>query len=276
MTFQGRRHAPTAARRNSRRTEAPAAGARFPFMDIGANRIAPCYHPRVLRLVGFFLLALILLQFLREIPFLGPLFSIPFVSFWLVIILLSAGFSKLAAYALDRRKLAVLQSSLGATDTPYNKGKLGSLLLAQRRFRKALPLLEAAAEGEPETAEWHFRLGSARLGVGHLEGAIESLDRAAAIDEEHAYGAVLLRSAEARTRMGLAEEALGTLERFERNHGPNPESAYRRGIALRALKRTPEARQAFDEVSQLASRLAKYQRKGSHMWVLRAVFARLG
>lgn len=230
----------------------------------------------MLRLVGFFLLALILLQFLREIPFLGPLFSIPFVSFWLVIILLSAGFSKLAAYALDRRKLAALQSSLGATDTPYNMGKLGSLLLAQKRYKKAVPLLETAAEGEPDSAEWHYRLGAARLGSGVLEGAIDSLARAAAIDEEHAYGAVLLRSAEALTRVGRPQEALETLERFERNHGPNPESAYRRGLALKGLERSAEARQAFDEVGQLSSRLAKYQRKGSHAWMLRAVFARLG
>ena len=248
----------------------------LPIRGHGANRIAPCYHPRVLRLIGFFVLALILWQFLQEIPVLGALFRIPFLSFWLVIILMSVGFSKLAAYALDRRKLAALQSSLGATDTPYNNGKLGSLLLAQKRYKRAIPLLEVAADGEPDSAEWHYRLGHARLGAGMLEGAAAALDRAAEIDEEHAYGSVLLRSAEARTRMGQAPEALAMLERFERNHGPNPESAYRRGLALRSLKRGTEARQAFSEVSELATRLAKYQRKGSHGWVLKAALARLG
>jgi tetratricopeptide (TPR) repeat protein len=230
----------------------------------------------VLRLIGFFVLALVLLQFMQEIPFLGGIFRIPFVGLWIVFILLSVGSAKLAAYLLDRRKLTALQTSLGATNTPYNKGKLGSLLLAQKRYRRAIPLLEVAAGGESDSAEWHYRLGAARLGAGSLEAAIESLERSLAIDEEHAYGSVLLRLAEARARAGQAEESLERLERFERNHGPNPESAYRRGLALRSLKRGSEARAAFDEVSQLASRLAKFQRKGSHVWTLKAAIARLG
>ena len=63
---------------------------------------------------------------------------------------------------------------------------------------------------------------------------------------------------------------------FERFHGPTPESAYRRGRALKALGRRDEAGSAFEEVATLAKQSAKYQKKDSAGWVMRAWFARLG
>jgi len=234
------------------------------------------YNAGVLRLIGFFVLVLVLLQVLRALPVVGGVFQVPLLGFWLTAILLSVLFSKLAADALDRRKANALQRQLGAVDTPHNKGKLGVLLLTQRRYRKALPYLEQAYDGEPESTEWAYRLGVARLRSGDHDGAVEALERAIATNEEYAYGQVRMRLAETLAKRGDHEQALACLERFELNHGPNPESAFRRGSSLRALGRKPDARAAFEEVARLASQLARFQRKGAAVWVARAQWAKWG
>ena len=64
-------------------------------------------------------------------------------------------------------------------------------------------------------------------------------------------------------------------ERFERNHGPNPESAYRRGLALRQLGRKDDAARALAEVGDLAGKTVGFQKKGVWTWVLRAQLARI-
>jgi len=228
----------------------------------------------MLRLLGFFILVLATCFVLRELPIIGAVFRIPLLGFWLTAILLSVGASRWVAYSLDRRKQRTLEKQLGAVDTPYNKGKLGTLVLSQGRTRRALPLLEEAARGEPESAEWAYRLGQARLMARDLAGARAELERAAAMDEEYAYGAVLLRLAEVLQADGAGEEALEVLARFERNHGANPESAYRRGLALASLRRGAGAKQAFDEVVELG-RQSSFQKRGASAWVLRAWWAGL-
>ncbi len=233
------------------------------------------YHARVLRLVGFFLVVLAALEVLRHVPVVGSIFRIPLLGFYLAAIVVAALASRLTAAALDRRKQRDLERRLGSVDTPHNKGKLGQLLLSQGHHRRAIPLLEEAAVGEPEVTDWHYRLGRSYLLIKRPEDAIAALQRAVAIDEEHAYGAALLRLAEALTEAGRFDEALAAAERFERNHGPSPESASRRGHALAGAGEGERARAAFAEVAPLASQAAKYQRKSASSWVVRAWWARL-
>ncbi len=240
-------------------------------------RLGAAYTVAMLRLVAFFVVVFFALQILRAvlgpIPVVGAVFRMPLIGFWLTAILVSAGASKLAANALDRRKRHALVRDLGAVDTPRNKGKLGSMFVTQGRARTALPYLEAAAAGEPEVAEWHYRLGQARLATGERDAARAALEAALAIDEEHAYGGAMMRYVEALA--GDPERQLEALATFERNHGENPESVYRRGIVLRALGRKAEAREALGRVPEVASNLAKYQKKSGSTWVVKAFFARL-
>jgi Flp pilus assembly protein TadD len=163
----------------------------------------------------------------------------------------------------------------GSVETPHNQGKLGSLVLAQGRARASIPHLERAAAGEPDIPEWSYRLGTAYLRANRPSDAVRSLSKAAELDEEHAYGQVLLRLAQAQRAAGDAQSSLTTLERFERNHGPNPESAYRRGLALKSLGKREEARAALSEVSHLASQSARFQKSSQRGFVLRAFLARL-
>ena len=229
----------------------------------------------MLRLIGFFVLVMVVLQALRFVPFLGPLFQIPFFGFWIAAILCSAIVSKLASDAVDHRRFKNRQHDLAAVDTPHNQGKLGLLLLTSGRARAAVEPLRRAAAGEPQSAEWAYRLGCALLESGRASEAVSELQRAANADEEHAYGAVQLRLAEALLAAGKPEEALAAIDLFQRNHGDNPESAYRRGSVLKALGRKHEAAECFARVGHLARSSARFQKSAARSWAWRAFWARL-
>lgn len=224
----------------------------------------------MLRLLGYFALVFATMFLLRYIPWIGGIFRIPFLGFMMAAAIVSIGLAKVGTIALDSRRAKNLERSLGAVETPHNQGKLGSLLLSQGRVSKALPLLERAVAGEPDAGEWAYRLGIAYLAKNRFVEAVRVLERAAEIDEERAYGAVMLRLAEARVGAGDAAGALDAIARFERNHGPNPESAYRRGLALRVQGKSAESKAAFGEVGRLASQAARFQKSAQRGYVVRA------
>jgi tetratricopeptide (TPR) repeat protein len=230
------------------------------------------------RLVGFFILVFVVLNVLREVlapvPILGAVLGVPLLGFWIVALGLSWVLSRFASNAVDRSRQRSLVRTLGAVETPHNQGKLGSLLIQQGRYKRALKPLQDAVRGEPSVAEWHYRLGQAKLKSKDLNGASQALLSALAIDEEYAYGAALMQLAEAELLAGREESSLQRLEQFERNHGPSPESAYRRGKAHRKAGRKDAAQSAFDEVAELARTQAKYQKKQGGAWVFRAQLAR--
>ena len=227
-----------------------------------------------LRMLGFFLLAWVLLGVLQTLPGIGGLFR-GFFAFWFVLIGLSVAFERGSRWLLRRRKLESELRALGNVESPHNQGKLGSLLLAHGRAGEALEALERATEGEPDVAEWHYRLGQALLARDRGQEAVAALERAAAIDEEHAYGGVQLALAEAHQALGQYERALERCATFERNHGPSPESAYRRGLALRGSGDKAGSARAFEQVARLAEDGPRYQRRDNGRWVRRARLARL-
>lgn len=229
----------------------------------------------MLRLVGFFALTLLLTSVLGHAPIIGPLFArTGILGILLTGLLLSAALTAFGTRLVAGRKLRSEVRVLSQVGSAYNHGKIGAAYLARGRARGALEHLERATEGEPEVAEWHYRLGLARIATGDPAGALEALDRCLAREEEHAYGQALMRKAECLLRLGQAEDSLAALALLERNHGPSPETAYRRGKALRALGRRGEARAAFGEVGDLARRATRYQRRDATLWALRAALAR--
>jgi len=229
----------------------------------------------VLRLVGFFVLAAFLYKVLGHLPWIGPVFEQTGI-FGILIsaALISAVLTHWGERMFVARKLRSDLRALAEVGNAYNQGKMGALYLARGRARAALVHLEEAARGEPEVAEWHYRLGLARLATRDPARALVAFDRCVELEEEHAYGAAQMRRAECLLRLGRAEDSLAALTLFERNHGPSPEGAYRRALALRALGRRAEARAAFGEVGELARRATRYQRRSAGWWALRANFSR--
>ena len=229
----------------------------------------------MLRLLGFFALTFVVYLVLIRIPVIGSVASIPFLGFFLAAAIVSRFLTKGGALALDRRKQKALVRELGAVDTPHNKGKLGLLFLSQKRYDQAIPLLSEAVSAEPDSADLNYRLGKAYLGARQTEDAIEGLSRAVKIDEEHAYGAAMMRLGEAKFEAGDYEGALEALRIVERNHGASPESAYRQGVALKALGRKAEAATSFASVSSLAREAVGYQKRDASLWSFRAGLARM-
>ena len=162
--------------------------------------------------MGFFAVVFFALIVLRQLPFVGGVFRIPFVGFYLAAVVVSLVSARLGTRLVDRRRLHKSVRSLGEVDTPHNRGKLGALFAGQGKHKEALGHLEAAGEYEPELAEWAFRVGRSRLALGDASGAAEALTRAVGLDEEHGYGEALRRLAEALTRQGSPEEALERLD----------------------------------------------------------------
>jgi hypothetical protein len=229
----------------------------------------------VLPLVGFFLLTFAVLWILRQIPGLGAIFGIPFLGFFLAAILVSAFFARAGARAVDRRRFRNAARQFGAVETPHNQGKLGSLMLAAGRANAAAECLARAVAGEPDSLEWRYRYGLALLRSGRPAEAAREFDFVVARDEEYAYGEMLLRLAEARQASGDPARALEALERHQRAQGDTPESLYRRGLALRALRRGDEARSALARVGEVAGKRASFQKRADTKWVVLAWLRRV-
>lgn len=230
----------------------------------------------MLRLIGFFLMVFAATFVLREVPIIGAVFRIPFVGFYLAAILVSLVGARFAAKATDRAKQRRLERELGGVDTPYNRGKLGLLMLQQGRAAAALPHLEAALAADPASEEFQYRLALAALQSGDPQRAAEMLERLVAKNEEYAYGAALLALSNARCAAGSARGALDAVEQHDRAFGPTPESSYRRGRALRAIGDRRGSARAFDSISALAAKLPAYQRRAATGWWFKAQLAKFG
>jgi tetratricopeptide (TPR) repeat protein len=240
------------------------------------GRLVHAYDDAMLRLVGFIVGAIVLARVLGALPVVGPLFARTGIfGVWIAALLLSWAVTHYGRRALVARRDRSELTRLEAVDSPYNHGKAGALLLARGSARRAVPHLEEAVRGEPDSAEWRYRLGQALLMLRKPREARTALERCVALDEEHAYGAAQLRLAEALLAGGEAARALEVLDVVERNHGKSPESAYRRGVTLRALRKKDEARRSFAEVGSLAANAPRFQRREATAWATRAWLARI-
>lgn len=230
----------------------------------------------MVRLAAFFIGVMLLYGLLSRLPVVGPFFHhLGCFGVWITAIALSWAVTRYGerAVRVGRDRAAIRR--LLAVGSPYNHGKVGTMYLHQGRLRRALEHLERAVAGEPDVAEWHYRRGCALALLKRDEQAVEALQRCVTLEEEHAYGAAQLRLAETLVAAGRDAEALDALAVFERNHGPVPESAYRRGLAWKRLGKAAEARAAFAEVSRLSAEAARYQRRDAGFWTLRAKLAQL-
>lgn len=227
-----------------------------------------------LQWIVFFVAALVFSSLMRHVPGLGWLFR-GIWGFWIAVMLLSAGTAWLSAKWRDHLRLRSARFAFSQVDTAHNQGKLGTLLLQTGRTRSAIQALERAVAGEPESAEWHYRLGSALRASRENQRAAAELESALRIAPAHAWGEVGIELALARRSLGDAGGALEALDAREREHGESVRSAYLRGSLLAQLGRRDQARAAFREVGELARRSPRFSRKGTLRWRVLAALALL-
>ncbi|HLH49852.1 MAG TPA: tetratricopeptide repeat protein [Roseiarcus sp.] len=121
----------------------------------------------------------------------------------------------------------------------YMSGDLGE---AERLSR-------AVAAAKPDSFDaWHL-LGFVQAAMGRGEKALQSYDRALALQPSHAE-AVVNRGA-ALHELGRLDEALAAAERAVALNGGYPPAHANRGLALHALRRYGEALAAFDRAIAL-------------------------
>jgi hypothetical protein len=228
----------------------------------------------MLRLVSWFLAVFVLLHLLRLVPAVGRLFDVPFLGFFLAAAILSFAVARGGEAMARRAAAARVRRELGSVDTPHQRGKLGTHLLAAGAAREAEGHLAAAAAGDADRLEWSYKLGCARLALGRASDAIAPLAFVVARDEEHAFGAAVLRLAQAALATGELDLAARELARFERNHGPTPESAWWRSRLAKARGDRAAARAACEEVLALQARATRFQKKAGRAYAFKAWFAR--
>lgn len=223
----------------------------------------------MLRFLIFFVAVFFLTGLLAQVPLVGGLFRIPFLGFWFTAILLSAVLAKAGTEAVDAGRRRALERSLGSVDTPHHKGKLAGLHLSQGRARRALPLFREALEMDPESLEWRYGFARAAAAVGGDERVrgLEVLEGLLAEDEEHGYGAAMLLAARLDHSLARHDAASERIARFERNHGPAPESALLRARVERARGNAAAEAAALDEAAALAS--SHPGTRGSRGWTFR-------
>lgn len=224
----------------------------------------------MLQLIGFFLASLLLLQLLRWLPGIGGLFQVPLLGFFLACLIVSWVFSKLAHEWVERRRERRMEAQFQGLSTPHHAGKLGSLLLARGRARRARPHLERAVAGDEHSLEWRWKLAQAHFALRDYASALAAAQAVLDRDADYAYGEPLLLLARCQRRLGKPALTLEWLQRYEQSQGATPSAWYERGRALRALGRKQEARAAFAQVAKASATRVRWQRKDDRVWVLLA------
>lgn len=220
--------------------------------------------------------ALVLYRVLLWLPGIGGLFgAVPILGILICLLLVASLVRRFSAARDGARREGARLRDLERVDTPHQRGKLGAALLARGRTRAAIEPLEAARAGEPDHLEWAYRLGCARLATGDPARAAAELAFVVAGEEEYAYGAALMRLAEAQLASGDAAAALAALERVDQLRGASPESTYWRGRAHASAGDTERAKSAFAAVAQLARDAPKFQAGEAQRWVWRARWSAL-
>ncbi len=215
--------------------------------------------------IGFFIGAVLLSSVLRHVPGIGGLLR-SIWGFWIAVLLLSGITNWLSTKWLEYSRLRRGRAEFSQVDNAHNQGKLGSLLLLNGRVRAALGPLERAVAGEPESAEWHYRLGSALRLCGQPARAAAELEAALKLAPAHAWGEVGIELALARRATGDVQGALAALQDRDREHGESVRSAYLRGTLLSREGQREASRAAFREVGEIARRSPRFSRKGTLRW----------
>ncbi len=215
--------------------------------------------------IGFFIGALLLSSVMRHVPGIGGLFG-GIWGFWIAVLLLSAVTNWLTTRWLEYLRLRRGRAEFSQVDNAHNQGKLGTLLLQNGRSRAALGPLERAVAGDPHSAEWLYRLGSALRLCGEPARASVELEAALKIAPAHAWGEVGIELALARKAIGDDQGALQALQEREREHGESVRSAYLRGVLLSRRGKREESRAAFRQVGEIARRSPRFSRKGTLRW----------
>lgn len=174
------------------------------------------------------------------------------------------------------RNIARLRQQLAVNHFDISsKRELARLMLERKRFLEAYDLLQEAKSSSESSAEFWDDLGTASLGLGHLEEGEEQILRALQINERVKYGQPYLHLASA-LKDKDPQKALEYAARFREIQSSSSEAYYLLGTLYHSLGSKEEARKAFDESIAVYRTLPKYKRRQERKWALRSYVKRMG
>ena len=224
-----------------------------------------------MRLLSFVLLTAALFVLGRFVPVIGGLWrALPILALLASASLAGLLLERTGEASRARRRARNQLADLARVDTPAQRAKLGVALLLAGRPRRALGPLAESRAAAPENAELAWRHGQALFQVGQNAEAREALEAAVQMEEELGYGQAQLDLAQVCARQSDWRAGLEALERFERNHGANFESAYNRGRLHAQAGERALAREAYKGAVELAKEAPRYQRGRATWYALRA------
>jgi tetratricopeptide (TPR) repeat protein len=168
-------------------------------------------------------------------------------------------------------RIATLTHEVAAN--PHNASaqrELALIYLEKRRPAKAVCLLEAALEREPESADLLYHHGCALLGSGRDSDAVERLVAAVTHDPRLAYGDPYLKAGDALMKLGRLDDAEEAFERAAKVNGSSVEARFKSGVVFRTKRDQDRARAAFMDARSTYRQLPTFQKRKAWWWAFRA------
>jgi tetratricopeptide (TPR) repeat protein len=169
------------------------------------------------------------------------------------------------------RRVRSLRSDIEAN--PHNASaqrELALIYLDKRRPARALPLLAAALEREPDSAELLYLKGVALLGVGRPQEAVDPLVAAVNREPRLRYGDAYLKAGDALMLVKRFEDAQQAYDRLVEINRSSIEGRVKLGQVRRALGDQPGAKQAFADARTTYRQLPAFKRRRDWIWSVRA------
>jgi tetratricopeptide (TPR) repeat protein len=171
-------------------------------------------------------------------------------------------------------RIATLSHEIAAN--PHNAAaqrELALIYLEKGRPARAIALLEAALQRDPDSADLLYHYGRALLGGCRCQEAADRLAAAVACDPRIAYGDAHLRAGDALLQLRRFEEAEAAFQCAIRVNASGVEAMYKLGAARASRGDRDQARAAFQEARTTYRQLPGFQKRKTWLWALRAWWA---
>lgn len=206
----------------------------------------------------------------------------PFLAIFILLLIL---------YFLDRRYVGIFPSitkpfkrmrqisklrttiSLNPNDVS-SKFDLARSLAERKKYREAKDLLLQIEDRYEQSAEYWVELGHVNLKLGALEEGETQMLRGLEINRKARYGQPYLWLAET-FRHTNHDKALQYVTQYQEIQSSSSEAYYLAGSMYKALGRSEDAKQAFDESTAVYRSLPKYKKRQERGWALRSFFAKM-
>ncbi|MBH5318507.1 tetratricopeptide repeat protein [Paenibacillus sp. GSMTC-2017] len=151
------------------------------------------------------------------------------------------------------------------------KQELARQLIAGKRYKEALQILEPLKRVLVESAEYWDDLGTCYLQTNSVDEGETCILEALKLNERVKFGAPYLRLATIHVKDN-SDKALYYLNAFQEIHSSSCEGYDRLATIYKGLGRIDDAKQAAEEGLRVYKSLPKYRKRVERKWAVRLLF----